>query len=51
LNGFHDAFIGYAIKANNNFNVLKHLARLGSGACVVSGNELQIALRAGFKPR
>ena len=49
VNGFQHAFIAYAIKANNNFNVLKHLARLGSGACVVSGNELQVALKAGFR--
>jgi diaminopimelate decarboxylase len=42
------AFIGYAVKANHNFNILKHLASKGSGAVVVSGNELLMALQAGF---
>ena len=42
------AFIGYAVKANNNMNVLIHLANLGSGAVLVSGNEIRIAMKAGF---
>lgn len=46
-----DAFVGYAIKANNNLTLLKRLREMGSGAVLVSGNELQIALTAGFDPR
>uniref|UniRef100_A0A7N0T951 diaminopimelate decarboxylase n=1 Tax=Kalanchoe fedtschenkoi TaxID=63787 RepID=A0A7N0T951_KALFE len=42
--------IGYAIKANNNLKVLEHLRGLGCGAVLVSGNELRLALRAGFDP-
>ena len=43
-----DAIIGYAIKANNNLALLKHLSALGSGAVLVSGNELEMSLAAGF---
>ena len=50
MKGLDSAFIGYAVKANHNLNLLKHLAGLGSGAVVASGNELQMALHAGFKP-
>ncbi|KAG6709480.1 hypothetical protein I3842_06G134300 [Carya illinoinensis] len=42
--------IGYAIKANNNLKILEHLRQLGSGAVLVSGNELRLALHAGFDP-
>ncbi|GAB4853875.1 Diaminopimelate decarboxylase 2, chloroplastic [Ancistrocladus abbreviatus] len=42
--------IGYAIKANNNLKILEHLRKLGSGAVLVSGNELRLALNAGFDP-
>jgi len=42
------SIIGYAIKANNNLAILKHLRELGSGAVLVSGNELKMALAAGF---
>ncbi|KAH0931393.1 hypothetical protein HID58_008510 [Brassica napus] len=42
--------IGYAIKANNNLKILEHLRGLGCGAVLVSGNELRLALRAGFDP-
>ncbi|XP_057861005.2 diaminopimelate decarboxylase 1, chloroplastic [Cryptomeria japonica] len=45
-----DSIIGYAIKANNNLKILQHLRKLGSGAVVVSGNELRLALHAGFDP-
>lgn len=45
-----NAIIGYAIKANNNFKILEHLRKLGCGAVLVSGNELRLALRAGFDP-
>ena len=46
-----ESIIGYAIKANNNLTILKHLCELGSGAVLVSGNELRIALAAGFDPK
>ena len=43
-----DSIIGYAIKANNNLTLLKRLSALGSGAVLVSGNELRMSLAAGF---
>ena len=43
-----DSIIGYAVKANNNLSLLKRLSALGSGAVLVSGNELQMSLAAGF---
>lgn len=45
-----NSIIGYAIKANNNLKVLEHLRKLGCGAVLVSGNELRLALHAGFDP-
>lgn len=45
-----ESIIGYAIKANNNLKILEHLRHLGCGAVLVSGNELKLALRAGFDP-
>ncbi|KAL5214668.1 hypothetical protein ABZP36_003820, partial [Zizania latifolia] len=42
--------VGYAVKANNNLRVLQLLRYLGCGAVLVSGNELRLALRAGFDP-
>ncbi|XP_012436268.1 diaminopimelate decarboxylase 2, chloroplastic [Gossypium raimondii] len=50
LEGLKNSIIGYAIKANNNFKILQHLRMLGCGAVLVSGNELKLALRAGFDP-
>ena len=44
------SIIGYAIKANNNLKLLQHLQKLGSGAVLVSGNELKLAMAAGFDP-
>ncbi|OAE18565.1 hypothetical protein AXG93_1923s1210 [Marchantia polymorpha subsp. ruderalis] len=44
------SIIGYAIKANNNYKILEHFANLGSGAVLVSGNELKMALKAKFDP-
>ena len=46
-----ESIIGYAVKANNNMTILKHLRELGSGGVLVSGNELRMALAAGFNPR
>eukprot|EP01023_Acetabularia_acetabulum_P040561 TRINITY_DN3931_c0_g1_i4.p1 TRINITY_DN3931_c0_g1~~TRINITY_DN3931_c0_g1_i4.p1 ORF type:complete len:523 (-),score=78.47 TRINITY_DN3931_c0_g1_i4:93-1559(-) len=43
-----DHIIGYAIKANNNLIISKMLAGLGSGAVLVSGNELLLAEMSGF---
>ena len=40
--------LAYAVKANPNLAVMRHLAGLGLGADVASGGELRHALRAGF---
>ncbi|KAJ1279274.1 hypothetical protein BS78_04G143400 [Paspalum vaginatum] len=42
--------VGYAVKANNSLPVLRLLRELGCGAVLVSGNELRLALHAGFDP-
>ncbi len=53
---FSDAFAGcdtlvcYSIKANSNVSVIRTLARLGSGADVVSEGEIHRALAAGVPP-
>ena len=44
------SIIGYAVKANNNLKIMQHLNKLGSGAVLVSGNELRLAIQAGFNP-
>lgn len=44
----HPTLICYAVKANSNQAVLRTLARLGAGADIVSGGELERALAAGF---
>ena len=41
-----NATICFAVKSNNNKNVLKTLAKLGAGADIVSGGELKAALKA-----
>jgi diaminopimelate decarboxylase len=43
-----DALVCYAVKANSNIAVIRTLANLGAGADVVSGGELECALRAGI---
>ena len=43
----HDHLICYAVKANSNLAVLQTLAKLGSGFDIVSGGELNRALKAG----
>lgn len=43
-----DTLVCYAMKANSNQSVLRTLARLGAGADVVSGGEMQRALAAGI---
>ncbi len=40
----------FAVKSNPNPYILKILAKLGSGADIVSGGELYLALRAGIDP-
>jgi diaminopimelate decarboxylase len=45
-----DAMICFAIKANSNLAVIRTLAKLGSGADVVSEGELRRALAAGVPP-
>lgn len=45
-----DALVCYSMKANSNQAVLATLARLGSGADVVSEGELRRALAAGIAP-
>ena len=45
-----DSLLCYAVKANNNLPILRHLNSLGSGAVLVSGNELKLAMAAGFDP-
>lgn len=53
-NSYKEAFgdlphiIGYAVKANNNLRIMQHLQSLGSGAVLVSGNELKLAVAGGF---
>jgi diaminopimelate decarboxylase len=46
-----DSIIGYAIKANNNLLIMKHFREMGSGAVLVSGNELECARAAGYDPK
>jgi diaminopimelate decarboxylase len=48
LEGLGDTLIAYAVKANPNGAVLGTLARMGIGADVVSGGEVQRALAAGI---
>lgn len=47
---FPAAEIRYAVKANANGALLKHLAGLGLGAEALTAGELERALRAGFAP-
>ena len=49
LQGLNSIII-YAIKENNNINILPHLRSLGSGEVLVSGNELILSLKDGLDP-
>ena len=40
----------FSVKSNSNLKILSLLAKLGSGADVVSGGELLKVLKSGFKP-
>lgn len=44
------ALLGYAVKANHNPALLRHLAAWGAGAVVASDLELEHALGCGFPP-
>jgi diaminopimelate decarboxylase len=50
LSALDNPHLAFAVKSNPNLSVLKILARLGYGADVVSGGELDRALAAGMKP-
>lgn len=56
LSAYQQAFrwiphlICYSVKANSNLSILQTLSRYGAGADIVSGGELERALRAGFSP-
>ena len=43
-----NSLIAYSVKANSNIGILATLSKLGAGADVVSGGELQRALTAGI---
>ena len=40
----------YALKANSNVEILKHISSLGAGADTVSAGEIFLALESGFPP-
>lgn len=46
----NDPLLCYALKANSNLAVIRTFASLGAGADVVSGGELERALKAGVAP-
>lgn len=45
-----DSCVCFAVKANSDLAVLQAFASLGAGADVVSGNELELAIKAGISP-
>jgi len=47
--GGKKSLIAYAVKANSNLAVIKHLAKLGAGADCVSIGEVKRALKAGVQ--
>ena len=44
------SLVAYAVKANSNLSVIKHLANLGAGADCVSIGEVKRALKVGIAP-
>ena len=44
------SILAYAVKANSNLSVIKHLATLGAGADCVSIGEVKRALKVGVQP-
>lgn len=49
--GSRPTLLCYAVKANSSQAIIRHLHRLGAGADIVSGGELQRAMQAGVPPR
>lgn len=49
--GLNKPLVCFALKSNPNLELLKVLAKLGSGADIVSGGELKRALKAGIDPQ
>lgn len=49
--GVKDPLICYALKANPRHEVVSTLASCGAGADIVSGGELEVALKAGVNPQ
>jgi len=47
--GGHKSLISYAVKANSNLSVIRHLAQIGAGADCVSIGEVRRALLAGVE--
>ncbi len=45
----HKSLISYAVKANSNLSVIRHLAQMGAGADCVSIGEVRRALAAGIE--
>lgn len=43
--------VHYAVKANGNPHIINEIAQSGLGADLVSGGEIQAAVKAGFKPQ
>jgi diaminopimelate decarboxylase len=50
FHGTVDIRILYALKANSNTEILKHIQTLGAGADTVSAGEIFLALKNGFRP-
>ncbi len=50
FHGKLDLKILYALKANSNIEILKHIRSLGAGADTVSAGEIFLALKSGFSP-
>ena len=48
--GHNRHLVAYAVKANSAGRIIRTLAKQGCGADVVSGGELELALRAGIAP-
>jgi diaminopimelate decarboxylase len=45
------AIVAFAVKANSNLFIINRLREMGSGAVLVSENELRLAAEAGFDPK
>ena len=46
-----NCIVHYALKANENKHIISEIARMGLGADLVSGGEIQAAIEAGFNPQ